>query len=130
MLFASKMCVSTKNTSFQKKTYFKKHYFYVFSSISSINYDIFFFLTSYMKSFYFNQTFHVSILKSQEHTAILNSTNINNTHSTMGVNVFRLVEFPKYSAGDFWYEITASCESTFRHTVECCPDIVSHFKST
>lgn len=83
------------------KVFKKKHYFYVLSSIFSMHYNTFVFLTSNIERFYFNQTFHVLVLESQEHIAILNFTNISKTHSTMGMNVFHLVEFSKYSIRDF-----------------------------
>lgn len=109
------MCVSKcKNLlCFQKQRYLKKTDFYVFYSISSTHYNIFVFLTSHFQRLNFNQTFHVLVLESQEVAAILNSTNINKTHSTMGMNVFCLLGIPKYSTRDFWHKIGVSCESTY-----------------
>lgn len=115
-----------KNTCFPKQRYFKTHDFYV---LSGMYYNTFIFFTSHTQRFYFNKIFHALVLESQEHTAILTSTDINKTHSTMHNNVSHLVEFDKYATRDFWYEIAIPCESTLRHTTEYCSETASHFKS-
>lgn len=97
-----------------KRSIWKKQ----FCHVSGVSYDTLSF--SYQlcsKLLYLNLAFHISVLESQEHAPILNSVNINKTHHTRSINEFGLVEFPKYSVWDFWYEIAISCGSTFRYIV-------------